>query len=267
MSPFGATIRTPPACRYRITDWVADPAGAEDNHSEVLIRLPRCFLCYAVPEQAPPIAPPPLLENGFVTFGSFNNLAKVNGQVIGLWAEVMKAVPASRLLLKATGTGDPATQTYLRDRFAAAGVAPERIRFADYAPTPRDHLLAYGQIDIALDTFPYNGTTTTCDALWMGVPVVTLEGDRHAARVGASLLGTIGFEAGIARSPDDYVGTAALMAENPALFATARRSLRSELARSPLTDHMGFAAIFEDALRALCQMHCAGERPERWGEP
>lgn len=252
-----------PQMDYRITDWIADPDGAEDHYSEILIRLPRCFLCYAVPEQAPPVAAPPVTESGSITFGSFNNLAKVNGRVVEVWAEVLRAVPGSRLLMKATGTGDPATQEHLRRSFAAQGVDDDRIHFADYAPTPRDHLRTYDQVDIALDTFPYNGTTTICEALWMGVPVVTLEGDRHASRVTASLLSSIGFDAGITRSRDEFVRTAVLLAENPELLATARRHLRSDLARSPLTDHRGFARTFEDALRAVWQMHCAGERPPR----
>jgi predicted O-linked N-acetylglucosamine transferase (SPINDLY family) len=252
-----------PQIDYRITDWIADPEGADDLYSEVLIRLPRCFLCYAAPERAPPVAMPPVIENGFATFGSFNNLAKVNRSVIGLWSEVLRAVPTSQLLMKATGTSDPAAQEHLREAFAAAGIAPERIRFAGYAPTPRDHLLTYSQVDIALDTFPYNGTTTTCEALWMGVPVVTLQGDRHASRVGASLLQAIGFTAGIAQSAGDYIETAKLLAQNPSLLAGARRNLRADLARSPLTDQAGFAAVFQQALRAVWEMHLTDERPER----
>ena len=246
-----------PQIDYRITDHVADPDDADDLHSETLIRLPRCFLAFAVPNHAPEIGPPPALRNGYVTFGSFNNLAKVNHEVVALWAEVLRAVAGSRLLLKASGTGDPATQESLRGAFGAAGVDPDRIAFAGYAATAAEHLAAYGEVDVALDTVPYNGTTTTCEALWMGVPVITLAGDRHAGRVGASLLGAIGFQAGIASTPDDYVLTARLLASQPELLAAVRRNLRADMARSPLCDHAGHGRALEEAYRAVWQIWCA----------
>jgi predicted O-linked N-acetylglucosamine transferase (SPINDLY family) len=246
-----------PQIDYRITDHVADPDDADAFHSETLIRLPRCFLAFALPSHAPEIGPPPVLRNGHVTFGSFNNLAKVNHKVVALWAGVLQAVAGSRLLLKASGTGDPASQEHLRGAFGAAGIDPGRIGFAAYAATAPEHLAAYGEVDVALDTFPYNGTTTTCEALWMGVPVITLAGDRHAGRVGASLLGAIGFQAGIATIPDDYVLTARLLASQPELLAAARRTLRADMARSPLCDHAGHARALEEAYRAVWQIWCA----------
>jgi predicted O-linked N-acetylglucosamine transferase (SPINDLY family) len=246
-----------PQVDYRITDHVADPDDADDFHSETLIRLPRCFLAFAVPNHAPEPGPPPVLRNDHVTFGSFNNLAKVNHKVVALWAEVLRAVPGSRLLLKAAGTGDRASQEHLRGAFGAAGVDPGRIDFAGYAATASEHLAAYGEVDVALDPFPYNGATTTCEALWMGVPVITLAGDRHAGRVGASLLGAIGFQAGIATTPDDYVLTARLLAGRPELLAAARRNLRADMARSPLCDHAGHARALEEAYRAVWQIWCA----------
>jgi protein O-GlcNAc transferase len=192
-----------------------------------------------------------------VTFGSFNNLAKVNGKVVALWAEVLCAVPRSRLLLKASGSGDPTAQHHLRSALAAAGVDPDRIEFAPYAASARTHLEAYRQVDVALDTFPYNGTTTTCEALWMGVPVVTLAGDRHAARVGASLLSAAGFPAGIAERPADYVTTARLLAEQRQLLAALRANLRADMARSPLCDAAGHARSLEEAYRAVWHIWCA----------
>ena len=119
------------------------------------------------------------------------------------------------------GTGDPETKATLETAFATAGIGPERLRILPPAPEAQDHLALYNEIDVALDPFPYNGTTTTCEALWMGVPVITLAGDRHAGRVGASLLGAIGFAAGIAATPEDYVLTARLLASQPELLATA----------------------------------------------
>ena len=137
-----------------------------------------------------------------------------------------------------------------------AGVAPERIRFADYASSARGHLEVYREVDIALDTFPYNGTTTTCEAMWMGVPVVTLAGERHAARVGASLLSAAGFTAGIAERPEDYVTIARLMAGQPQLLVALRGNLRAGMARSPLCDAAGHTRALEEAYRAVWHIWC-----------
>jgi predicted O-linked N-acetylglucosamine transferase (SPINDLY family) len=247
-----------PQIDYRLTDHVADRDDADEFYVETLIRLPRCFLAFASPEHAPQVEPPPALRNGYVTFGSFNNLAKVNGKVVALWAEVLRAVPRSRLLLKASGSADPTAQRQLRSAFAAAGVEPDRIAFAAYAPSARAHLEAYREVDVALDTFPYNGTTTTCEALWMGVPVVTLAGERHAARVGASLLSAAGFPAGITERPADYVTTARLLAEQQQLLAALRANLSADMARSPLCDAAGHARALEEAYRAVWHIWCAG---------
>lgn len=249
-----------PSIDYRITDGITDPEGADDHYTETLIRLPRCFLCYAVPAFAPDVGPPPYERHGHITFGSFNNFAKVNPKVLDLWAEVLTAVPSSKLLLKAAGSADEITQQVIRGRLGERGIDPDRIRFAHYAAGPGDHLAEYNEVDLALDTFPYNGTTTTCEAFWMGVPVVTLAGDRHVARVGMSLLTAVGFEAGIASSPEDYVLTAKLLAEQPKLLATLRRNFRAEMSRSPLVDNQGHARAMEQAFREVWRMHC--EQPD-----
>ena len=245
-----------PQIDYRITDHVADPDHADDFHTETLIRLPRCFLAFAAPDHAPEIEPPPVLRNGYMIFGSFNNLAKVNAKVVALWAQVLRAVPGSRLLLKASGSSDPTAQQHLCRAFAAARVDPNRIAFAAYAASARAHLEVYRQVDVALDTFPYNGTTTTCEALWMGVPVVTLAGERHAARVGASLLSAAGFPAGITERAEDFVTTARLLAEQPQLLVALRANLRADMARSPLCDATGHARALEEAYRAVWQIWC-----------
>jgi predicted O-linked N-acetylglucosamine transferase (SPINDLY family) len=245
------------AIDYRITDHLADPDGFDEHYRETLVRLPRCFLAYATPRHAPEIGPPPVQRNGFVTFGSFNNLAKINRRVIATWAEILRLVPGARLMLKSAGTADPATRAGLEDAFAAAGIGPERLGILAPAAAPGDHLALYDEIDIALDPFPYHGTTTTCEALWMGVPVITLTGDRHAGRVGASLLATIGFAAGITATPEDYVLTARVLAGQPELLATCRRNLRADMARSPLCDHPAHARALEEAYRAVWQIWCA----------
>jgi len=245
-----------PAIDYRITDGITDPDGVDDDYSETLIRMPGCFLCYAIPNHAPPIEPGPVEHRGHVTFGSFNNFAKINPDVIACWAEVLRAVPDSRLLCKSTSSADPTAQNVIREGLERSGIDPVRVSFSAFRATPQSHLAVYSDIDIALDTFPYNGTTTTCEALWMGVPVVTLCGDRHAGRVGASLLSTIGFPAGIAASREEYVLTARLLAENPGLLKTARRSLRETVMNSPLCDGRSHAATLEQAFRAVWQMWC-----------
>ncbi len=245
-----------PAIDYRITDGIADPDGVDDDYSETLIRMPGCFLCYAIPNHAPPIEPGPIEHRGHVTFGSFNNFAKINPDVVALWAEVLHAVPGSRLLCKSTSSTDPTAQSVIRGGLEQSGIDPTRVSFSAFRETPQGHLALYNDVDIALDTFPYNGTTTTCEALWMGVPVVTLCGDRHACRVGASLLTAVGFPAGIATTSDDYVMTARLLAENRGLLKTARNTLRETVMRSSLCDSRGHAATLEQAFRAVWQIHC-----------
>lgn len=245
-----------PQIDYRITDSITDPDGVDDDYTETLIRLPGCFLCYAIPNHAPAVEPSPVEHRDYITFGSFNNLAKINPEVIKLWADVLSAVPQSKLLLKGTSSNDPVAQNEIRSQLANHGASPNRVAFAEFRATPASHLALYNDVDIALDTFPYNGTTTTCEALWMGVPVVTLKGDRHSSRVGASLLTAIGFEAGIAESHDEYVTTARLMAENRSILKTARRTLRDTVYASPLCDNQSHARTLEEAFRATWQIWC-----------
>ncbi len=244
----------------RIVDRITDPEGAESHAVERLVRLDRCFLTYE-PDAWPPVAPPPCLARGGISFGSFNNVAKLNPRVADLWARILRAVPGSRLVLKHDVTGLVSVQERIRGWFKERGVDPGRIVFLDRAPGLVPHLETYREVDIALDTFPYNGTTTTCEALWMGVPVVTLTGERHAARVGTSLLHAAGFVAGIARDPDDYVATAVQLAGLPQLLEHLRWRLRHELVASPLMDAAGLARAFEDALSDLARRCAAGPDP------
>ncbi len=244
------------AIDYRLTDSIVDPEDADQDYSEILLRLPECFLCYAIPTHAPPVEPGPVEHRGYVTFGSFNNFNKVNPEVLDTWAAILKAVPKSRMLFKSTSSKDKTAQAVVRQALEAQGIDQERVSFATFRATPESHLAVYHDIDIALDTFPYNGTTTTCEALWMGVPVVTLKGDRHASRVGASLLSTIGFPAGIAENRDDYVLTARLLAENPGLLKATRRNLRDTLTRSPLCDSRRHARTLEHVFRTVWRFWC-----------
>ncbi len=245
----------------RLTDARADPPGAsEDHHIETLVRLEPVFLCFKPSPQAPPVAPPPSASGAPFTFGSFNALAKLSPEALSLWAEILEAAPGSRLLLKDRTLGDPAQQSELRARFAAAGIPGERLACAGWTASDADHYAAYGQVDLALDPFPYNGTTTTCEALWMGVPVVALAGDRHAARVGASLLHAVGLPDLAAPGPEAYRGLALALARDPERLAALRSGLRPRMAASPLCDGPGFARAFEGALRGLWRQAC--ERAE-----
>ena len=241
------------AIGYRMTDAIADPPGSEAIHSETLVRLPHGFLCYRPPEDAPDTA----ASQGPVTFGSFNNLSKVTAQVIACWAAILNRLPEARLILKSRSLADAPTRQTVLDAFAGHGVAAERIEALAWIDARGGHLGAYGRIDVALDPYPYNGTTTTLEALWMGVPVVALAGDRHAARVGASILATFGQDELVAADEGAYVDTAVALAQDSARRAALRTSLRPTLAASPLCDAPAFARDVEDAYRELWQNWCA----------
>ena len=237
---------------YRIVDAVTDPPGAADAcASETLLRLADGFLCYGGPKDAPPPAPPPCIKNGFITFGSFNNPAKVSPATFDIWARLLARLPDAHLLLKGKSFADAATCASYLARLGERGIAAEHVKLMAWLPGGNAHLTLYEQIDIALDPFPYNGTTTTCEALWMGVPVITLRGDRHSARVGASLLSQVGLTDWIAESADDYVEIALALAADPGRLHDLRRSLRRRLAASSLCDGAGFAHKLEDAYRAI----------------
>ena len=240
----------------RIVDAVTDPVDAAWHGSEAPLRLPG-FLCYGPPSDAPPVAPSPLTTTGVPSFGSFNDLAKLNDGVVALWARLLARVPAARLVLKAWSLGDPAVAAATRARFAAQGIDPARIVTLGRVAAMADHLGQYARIDVALDPFPYNGTTTSCEALWMGVPVVTLAGSRHAGRVGASLLARIGRAEWTAGSEEAYLDIAAGLVADPAGLAAVRAGQRAAVAAAPLTDAPAFTRTLEAAYRSLWRRACA----------
>lgn len=247
------------AIGWRLTDAIADPEGDSDPHYvERLWRLPNGFLCYQ-PEVAnlPPANPLPAMTRGAVTFGSFNNLSKLNDAVLELWAAVLNSVPGSRLLLKCRGLGDEGPQRRVRERLAAAGLDANRITVAPYTRTRLEHLAIYNEVDIGLDCFPYNGTTTTCEAMWMGVPVVTLRGDGHPGRVGASLLTRMGLTDLIAQTPSAYVATCARLAADLPRLAGLRAGLRERFVGSPLGSPDILARDIEAAYRGMWAAWCA----------
>jgi protein O-GlcNAc transferase len=242
---------------YKITDPHLDPVGQTENwHTERLRRLPDCYFCYTPPAGFPAVSVLPANDRGFITFCAFQNLAKVSLQAIELWSQVMVAVPASRLILKARGLSGKATPQWLRSAFDSRGVGAHRLQFEDWGDMT-EYLTRFSKVDIALDTVPFNGGTTTFHALWMGVPLVTLAGESALGRMGASILQNLGLPELIAGSPGDYVKVAARLASDPERLAELRLSLRERMQRSPLTDAPRFTANLESAYRAMWIRWCA----------
>lgn len=243
-----------PTMDYRLTDAIADPPGVTDRwHLEKLVRLENGFLCFRPPLNTPPAPDLPARRNGHVTFGSFNNNAKITPEVVALWSALLRRVPGSRLILKSKPFADAATLARYQGLFGANGITPDRVDLLPQTPDQGDHLRAYDRLDIALDPFPYNGTTTSCEALWMGVPVVTLLGTHHVARVTASLLHRIGLDELVADGTDAWLDITAGLAGDLDRLETLRRTLRPRMQSSPLCDPYGFAAQVEAAYRRMWQ--------------
>ncbi|MBS0188943.1 MAG: glycosyltransferase [Planctomycetes bacterium] len=238
-----------PTIDFRLVDSITDPPGVADPFAtEKLVRIDPCFLCFQPPESAPDVSPLPALKNGHITFGSFNAFSKLNDELLADWAELLRRVPGSKLCIKGLAADDPGTKRDLETRAAQAGIAPERLTVLGKEATTRSHLERYFQVDIALDTFPYHGTTTTCEALWMGVPVVTRSGTTHASRVGTSLLSAVGLTHMIATDRNSYLAIAESLAKDPAALATLRATLRDRVGKSPLCDGPGYARRWEKAV-------------------
>jgi predicted O-linked N-acetylglucosamine transferase (SPINDLY family) len=235
------------AIDFRLTDAYADPPGSSERwYVERLMYMPDSFLCYTPVETDLPIQPGPRERAGRVTFGSFNNFQKISPTCVALWSRVLQAVPDAQLFVKTRGLDDPGLVSAFKGRFEQHGVAGDRVRVAPATTSHREHLRQYEEVDIALDTFPYHGTTTTLDALWMGVPVLTLAGERHASRVGVSILSNLGLDPMlVASTPDEFVARAATLASQPATLDELRRTLRGRLQASVLLDGRSFTAKLE----------------------
>jgi protein O-GlcNAc transferase len=242
---------------YVIADRFVIPPDEEPFYSETVFRLPDSYLCFTPPSDPVPVAPPPAAR-GPVTFGCFNNALKINEAVVAAWSAILAAVPDSRLLLRTRQLDDPALGCALAEQFAAHGIAPGRVRCAGGAPRAA-LLAAYGDIDIALDPFPYCGGTTTVEALWMGVPVISLRGDRFTGRVGDSILTTCALSELVAGSVADYVARASRLAHDRPRLAALRAGLRDRLVASPLCDAAKFARHLEAAYRRMWRDRCAAE--------
>jgi predicted O-linked N-acetylglucosamine transferase (SPINDLY family) len=243
------------AMDYRLTDDWSDPPGTTDAfYTERLVRLPQSFFCYQPSADAPAVTPLPALERGYVTFGSFNNFAKITPQVLATWADILNRVSGSRLVLLADTA--PSLAAHVRCAFAARGVAADRVELV--ARRPRgEYLRLINQVDIALDPFPFNGHTTTCDALWQGLPVVCLAGNTYPQRFGSSALVTLGMAELVAGSIGEYMQIAATLAADPERLAGLRATLRARMAASPLMDFAGFTRNLEAAYRRMWTDWCA----------
>jgi protein O-GlcNAc transferase len=244
---------------FRVSDVMADPPGESKGHYvEQLMHLDRCAWCYKPPAQVEPLPTPPSSAGAPFTFGCFNNHAKISELLVASWARLLEAVPGSRLLLKESAYNGEEFRRIVRERFRRHGIDSDRLVLRGRTKTIEEHYVFYNQVDIALDTYPYHGTTTTCDALWMGVPVVSWKGDRHASRVGASLLQAVEHPELIAGGGEDYVRRAAELARDPHRLAELRRNLRERMCRSALMDSSGFARSFESALYRIVEAPVAG---------
>ncbi len=239
----------------RLSDALADPQ--ESVGGERVMHLAGGAWCFAPFDSVTPGDRAPAATNGHPTFGSFNHPGKTSPTTIALWSDLLGRLPTARLLLKNRAFRDPQTATRVRAAFASHGVAGQRIDCVADLPTAAEHLRAYDGIDVALDPFPYHGTTTTCEALWMGVPVVTMTGDRHASRVGASLLSSVGLSSLVATTADAYVATAVAAAADVDRLSRWRRELRERMAASPLTDGHRLAREIETTYRGLWREWCA----------
>lgn len=250
-----------PSIDYRISDSFADPPTTCQKQVEELVRLSKCFLCYTPSPEAGVVSPSPALSNGFITFGSFNNLAKITPKVLKVWAKILCAVPNSRLIVKCK----PFCCDSIRQRFLSIleqlGVEPLRVDLLPLILLNHDHMQAYSLMDISLDTFPYAGTTTTCESLYMGVPCVTLAGSVHAHNVGVSLLSNVGLAHLVAKTEDEYVQMAVKQASNVSSLSELRMSLRELMLKSPLCDGLKFTKQLESSYRTMWHRYCRGDAP------
>ncbi len=245
-----------PEMDWFLTDRWETPAGSEPFFTERLLRLPDGYVCYSPPVHAPEVAPAPVLARGHVTFGNFGNLAKITPSVIAAWAEVLHRVPDSRMVVKAYQFADTAVAARIAAAFAAQGIAPARLDLRG-TTAHRTQLAQHADVDIVLDTFPYAGGLTTCEALWMGVPVVTLAGGTFAGRHSASHLHNCGLGDWVAADRAAFVAIAAARAADCAALARLRAELRGRVAHGPLGDAPRFAAALGAALRRAWRAACA----------
>nr|MBC8553782.1 hypothetical protein [Candidatus Brocadiales bacterium] len=240
---------------YWITDTIMHPKDTVELAVEKILRLQRCWTCYQPPVDSPEILPV-VQESNLITFGSFNNLSKLSSEVVECWSRLLKEVTDSRLVSKARQLADPFMQERILNHFAQHGITGDQLILLPNTPS---YMADYNRIDIALDTFPRTGGVTTADALWMGVPVVTLAGERYIERQGASILNTIGMDELITSTPDEYITKAVTLAKDYKRRAELRTSLRELMTNSPLCDGRDLAQALENAYRKMWHTWCETE--------
>ncbi|KAJ6361873.1 hypothetical protein OIU77_031009 [Salix suchowensis] len=250
-----------PTIDYRITDSFTDPPHSKQKHVEELVRLPECFLCYIPSPEAGPVSPTPALSNGFITFGSFNNLAKITPKVLQVWARILCAVPNSRLVVKCKPFGCDSVRQRFLAMLEQMGLEPLRVDLLPLILLNHDHMQAYSLMDISLDTFPYAGTTTTCESLYMGVPCITMAGAVHAHNVGVSLLSKVGLGHLVAKNEEEYVRLALQLASDISALSNLRMSLRDLMSKSPVCDGPNFTLGLETTYRNMWHRYCEGDVP------
>jgi len=237
---------------FRLVDELTDPVGQSEAYcSEELIRLRHPFLCFAAPADMPAVSDPPFLKNGYITFGSFNALPKLNPPLLNCWAKILQAVPEARLLIKNLGMDYAGPRSQLSEILAAQGIEAHRLVLIGKNRFQTDHLKHYAQTDISLDSFPYNGTTTSCDSLAMGVPVLSRYGNEHRSRVGLSLLTAMGLESLVASDENSLVNMAVSLATDRDKLQSLRAGLRGRLLSSSLTDAVGLTRDLETQIEAI----------------
>lgn len=243
------------AMDYRITDGRIEPVDdmCDRYYIETLLRVPESMWCYSPVPDMPDITPLPALHNGYVTFGSFNNVNKISDACIELWATLLRTIPTSRLMMVTVPDGE--VRTRLTQQFQGLGIDPRRIQFQVRLPS-YEFQLALQKVDITLDPFPVNGATTTCESLWMGVPVLALVGERFLARAGLSVLSAARLPDFAAKTPEELIGTATLLANNLPLLANIRAGLRDHLKFTPLLDQQGFTRNLESLYREAWTQWC-----------
>ncbi|MHC4569571.1 MAG: O-linked N-acetylglucosamine transferase, SPINDLY family protein, partial [Planctomycetota bacterium] len=243
---------------YRLTDSALDSAETQRFYVEESLYLPTGLFCYRPPEFAPAVGPLPAARNGFVTFASFNNSCKINNHIIPLWAEILRAIGNSRFLLKFRGGNDQSVKEYYRGRFEQLGIDRSRVEMCGWKSSA-EHLKLYGRVDIALDTWPYTGTLTSLEAMWMGVPVISLYDDGNGyflSRAGLSILSRVGLEFFACPTPAQYVAKATALAQNAEALGKIRDSMRPRMTNSSLCDARAYAAGVEAAYREMWHKWC-----------